>query len=92
MLTHLQLRPPVDTETEERFVLVRTSSGTEGYVQVRYVVPVSASSSEGPVLAAVNPKPITVQATSSPDKCADVMVDIAAALKCLMFALQGSLW
>jgi hypothetical protein len=47
---------------------------------------------EGPVLAAATPKPVAVQATSSPDKCADVMVDIAAALNCLMFSLQGSLW
>lgn len=73
-------------------MLVQTSSGMEGYVQVRYVVPASAPSSEGPVLAAATPKPVAVQATSSSDKCADVMVDVAAALKCLMLALQGSLW
>ena len=73
-------------------MFVRTSSGAEGYVQARYVVPASAPSSEGPVLAATTPKPVAVQATSSPDKCADVMVVVDAALKCLMLALQGSLW
>jgi len=33
-----QLRPPVENEEGQRFVLVRTNSGAEGYVQVRYVI------------------------------------------------------
>ena len=40
----MQVRDPIMNELEERFVLVRTSSGAEGYVQVRYVVRAPSSS------------------------------------------------
>ncbi len=34
----MQVRDPIINELDEQFVLVRTSSGAEGYVQVRHVV------------------------------------------------------
>jgi hypothetical protein len=40
----MQVRDPIMNELEERFVLVRTSSGAEGYVQVRYAVRAPSSS------------------------------------------------
>ena len=43
-LIGMQVRDPIMNELDERFVLVRTSSGAEGYVQVRHVVRAPSSS------------------------------------------------
>ena len=45
----MQIRDPIINEHEDRFVFVRTGTGAEGYVQVRYVIPAPSSEGSKPV-------------------------------------------